>query len=245
MGNSVLSGIHTTITMAQMNGYETLMLHAGQEVDGTTKARAVPIYQSTSFCFDDCKHGAELFALNKFGNIYTRLMNPTNDVLEKRVAALEGGLMGLATSSGQSAQFLIFQTICEKGDNIVSTSFLYGGTYNQFKVQFPRMGIDCKFVDGDRPEDFEKLIDANTKALYVESIGNPKWNVPDFTRLSEIAQKHKIPLICDNTFGACGYICKPIAHGADIVTQVLCCQQLLCVWVSVCVRLYVYVSGSV
>jgi len=199
--------------------FETVMVHGGQTPDPATNARAVPIYATSSYTFDSAEHGARLFSLQEFGNIYTRIMNPTTDVMEKRIAALEGGTMALATSSGMAAQFLLFQTICEVGDNIVSTSFLYGGTYNQFKVQFPRMGIDVKFVNGDEPEEFEKLIDSNTKAIYCETIGNPKYNVPDFKRLSEIAKKHKIPLVVDNTFGGGGYVCAPIAHGADVVVE--------------------------
>ena len=153
--------------------FETLQVHAGQEPAPGTNARAVPIYQTTSYTFDDAEHGARLFALQQFGNIYTRIMNPTTDVFEQRIAALEGGVAAVATASGQAAQFLAISTICQAGDNIVSTSQLYGGTYNQFKVTLPRLGIDVKFVDGDDPEAFAKLIDANTKALYVETIGNP------------------------------------------------------------------------
>ncbi len=197
--------------------FETLQLHAGQEPDPTTGARAVPIYQTTSYNFQDAQHAADLFGLQKFGNIYTRIMNPTTDVFEKRVAALEGGIAGLATSSGQAAQLLAITTIAQAGENIVSTSLLYGGTYNQFKVTLPRLGINVKFVDGDSPDDFEKLIDKKTKALYVESIGNPKLNVPDFDELSRLAHRYGIPLIVDNTFGAAGYLVRPIDHGADIV----------------------------
>ncbi|MGK7369867.1 MAG: O-acetylhomoserine aminocarboxypropyltransferase/cysteine synthase family protein [Candidatus Halalkalibacterium sp. M3_1C_030] len=199
--------------------YETLQLHAGQESDPTTGARAVPIYQTTSYEFDDTEHAATLFALKEFGNIYTRIMNPTTDVFEKRIAALEGGAAAVATSSGQSAQFLTIATIAQAGDNIVSTSFLYGGTYNQFKVTLPRLGIDVNFVEEDTLEAYEAAIDENTKALYVESIGNPRGNVPDFEGLSNIAQKHGIPLIVDNTFGAGGSICRPIKHGANIVVE--------------------------
>jgi O-acetylhomoserine/O-acetylserine sulfhydrylase len=197
--------------------YETLQLHAGQQPDPTTKARAVPIYQTTSYNFDDAKDAADLFELKKFGNIYTRIMNPTNDVFEQRIAALEGGVAALATSSGQAAQLLAVTNIAQAGENIVSTNLLYGGTYNQFKVTLPRLGIDVKFVDGDNPSDFEKLIDKKTKALYVETIGNPKLNVPDFVEIAKIAHKHGIPLIVDNTFGAAGYLCRPIEFGADII----------------------------
>ena len=199
--------------------YETLQLHAGQDVDATTNSRAVPIYQTTSYLFNDSEHAAKLFGLKEFGNIYTRIMNPTTDVFEKRIAALEGGVAALATSSGQSAQFIALTNILEAGDNLVSTSYLYGGTYNQFKVQFKRLGIHVKFVNGDNPADFDALVDENTKALYIESIGNPRFNVPDFEGIAKVAQKHKIPLIVDNTFGAAGYLCRPIDHGANIVVQ--------------------------
>jgi O-acetylhomoserine (thiol)-lyase len=197
--------------------FETLQLHAGQRPDPTTKARAVPIYATTSYTFDDSEHGANLFALKQFGNIYTRIMNPTTDVFEQRIAALEGGVAALATASGQAAQFLALTTLAEAGDNIVSTSFLYGGTYNQFKVSFPRLGIGVKFVDGDDPRAFAKLVDARTRALYVETIGNPQFNVPDFEALAKVAHDHGIPLVVDNTFGAAGYLARPIDHGADIV----------------------------
>lgn len=199
--------------------YETLQLHAGQEPDPSTNARAVPIYQTTSYNFDDSEHAADLFALKKFGNIYTRIMNPTTDVFEKRVAALEGGVAALATSSGQAAEHLAITNIAEAGDNIVSTSFLYGGTYNLFKVTLPRIGINVKFVTGDDPEEFEKLIDEKTKAIYIESIGNPKLNIPDIEKIAEVAHKNNIPLIVDNTFGAAGYLVRPIEYGADIVVQ--------------------------
>jgi OAH/OAS sulfhydrylase len=197
--------------------FETLQVHAGQEPAPGTNARAVPIYQTTSYTFDDSEHGARLFALQQFGNIYTRIMNPTTDVFEKRIAALEGGAAALATGSGQAAQFLALSTILQAGENLVSTKNLYGGTYNQFKVSFPRLGITTKFVDGDDPKDFAKAIDAKTKALYVETIGNPRFNVPDFEALAKVAHDNGVPLIVDNTFGAAGYTCRPIEHGADIV----------------------------
>ena len=160
--------------------FETLQLHAGHKPDGATNARAVPIYQTTSYNFNNSDHAAELFALKQFGNIYTRIMNPTTAVFEERIAALEGGVAALATASGQAAQFLALSTIVQAGENIISTSYLYGGTYNQFKVTFPRLGIHVKFVEGDNPEDFERLIDEKTRAIYVESIGNPRLNIPDF-----------------------------------------------------------------
>ena len=199
--------------------FETLQLHAGQEPDPATNARAVPIYQTTSFVFDNAEHGANLFGLKEFGNIYTRIMNPTTDVFEKRVAALEGGVSGLATASGQASQFAAIANIMQAGDDFVSTSFLYGGTYNQFKVQFPRLGINVKFADGDDVASFEKQIDDNTKALYIESMGNPKFNVPDFEGLANLAHSNNIPLIVDNTLGAAGALIRPIDHGADVVVQ--------------------------
>jgi len=199
--------------------FDTLQLHAGQEPDPTTGSRAVPIYQTTSYQFEDTEHAATLFALKEFGNIYTRIMNPTTDVFEQRITALEGGAAAVATASGQAAQFLAIATLAQAGDHIVSTPFLYGGTYNQFKVSLPRLGIDVSFTEGDSVEAFEKEIKDNTKALYVESIGNPRGNVPDFGGLSVLAEKHGIPLIVDNTFGAAGSIARPIDHGANIVVQ--------------------------
>jgi O-acetylhomoserine (thiol)-lyase len=197
--------------------FETLQVHAGQQPAPGTNARAVPIYQTTSYTFNDADHGARLFALKEFGNIYTRLMNPTTDVFEQRVAALEGGVAAVATSSGQAAQFIALSTILQAGDELVSTSYLYGGTYNQFKVQFPRLGIKVHFVDGDDPEDFRRAITPRTKALYVETIGNPRFNIPDFEALAKIAHENGIPLVVDNTFGAAGYLARPIDFGADIV----------------------------
>ncbi len=199
--------------------FDTLQLHAGQEVDPVTHSRAVPIYQTSSYVFDDSDHAARLFGLKEFGNIYTRIMNPTTDVFEKRIAALEGGVAALATSSGQAAQFLALSNILQAGDNMVATSYLYGGTYNQFKVQFKRLGIQVKFVDGDDPASFDKLVDANTKAIYLETIGNPRFNIPDFEAIAAIAKKHDIPLIVDNTFGACGFLFRPLEHGANIVVE--------------------------
>jgi O-acetylhomoserine/O-acetylserine sulfhydrylase len=199
--------------------FETLQVHAGQVPDSATNSRAVPIYQTSSFVFNDSEHAANLFGLKEFGNIYTRMMNPTTDVFEKRMAALEGGIAALAVSSGQAAQFLALTNIMEQGDNFVSTSYLYGGTYNQFKVQFKRLGITARFVEGDNPADFEKLIDQKTKAIYLETIGNPRFNVPDFEAISAIAQKHEIPLIVDNTFAGGGYLCRPLEHGANIVVE--------------------------
>lgn len=199
--------------------FETLQVHAGQVVDQTTHSRAVPIYQTSSYVFEDAKDGADLFGLKKFGNIYTRLMNPTTDVFEKRIAALEGGASALATSSGQSAQFIALNNILEAGDNFVSTSHLYGGTYNQFKNQFKRLGVEARFTTNDSPETFEALIDENTKAIYLETIGNPDLNIPDFEAIAAVAAKHDIPLIVDNTFGAGGFLFKPLDHGATVVVE--------------------------
>jgi len=199
--------------------FETLQLHAGQEVDGTSKSRAVPIYQTTSYVFDDSQHAAKLFGLKEFGNIYTRIMNPTTDVFEKRVAALEGGTAAVATASGQSALFIALNNILQTGDSVVSSSYLYGGTYNQFKVGFKRLGITVRFADGNDPASFESQIDETTKAIFVESIGNPRFAVPDFEKLSAIAKKYDIPFVVDNTFGAAGYLVRPIEHGANIVIQ--------------------------
>ena len=200
--------------------FETLQLHAGQEeVEGTTRSRAVPIYQTTSYTFRDSEHGANLFALKEFGNIYTRIMNPTTDVFERRVAALEGGVAALAVGSGQAAQFIALNNILQAGDNFVSSANLYGGTYNQFKVAFKRLGIDVRFAEGELPEDYEELIDSNTKAIYVETIGNPSFNIPDFEALADLARKYDLPLIVDNTFGAAGYLFRPLEHGAHIVVQ--------------------------
>jgi len=199
--------------------FETLQIHAGQVVDSTTLSRAVPIYQTSSYVFKNAEHGANLFALKEFGNIYTRIMNPTTDVFEKRIAALEGGVTGLATSSGQAAQFIALNNILESGDNFVSTKFLYGGTYNQFKVAFKRLGIEARFAASDDVEEYEKLIDDKTKAIYLETIGNPKFNIPDFEAITEIEKKYDLPVIVDNTFGAGGYLFRPLEHGANVVVQ--------------------------
>ncbi|MFU8822069.1 MAG: O-acetylhomoserine aminocarboxypropyltransferase/cysteine synthase family protein [Gammaproteobacteria bacterium] len=199
--------------------FETLQVHAGQSPAAGTHSRAVPIHQTTSFTFADADHGARLFALQEFGNIYTRIMNPTTDVFEQRVAALEGGVAALATASGQAAQFLAITTLAESGDNIVSGSSLYGGTYNQFKVQFPRFGIDVRFVGTDDFDAWEAAIDGRTRALYVESIGNPGFDVPNFEKLASLAKAHGLPLVVDNTFGCAGFLVRPIDHGADIVVQ--------------------------
>lgn len=199
--------------------FETLQLHAGQQIDPTTKSRAVPIYQTTSYGFNNAAHAANLFGLKEFGNIYTRIMNPTTDVFEQRIAALEGGVAAVATGSGQAAQFLALNNILQAGDNFVSTSFLYGGTFNQFKVAFKRLGIDVRFANGDEPESFIKHIDKNTKAIYLETIGNPRLNIPDFEKFAAIAKEYDLPLIVDNTFGAGGYLFRPLEHGANIVVE--------------------------
>ncbi len=199
--------------------FDTLQVHAGQEVDPTTGSRAVPIYQTSSYVFNDAEHGANLFALKEFGNIYTRIQNPTTDVFEKRIAALEGGVAALAVSSGQAAQFIALNNILESGDNFVSASNLYGGTYNQFKVGFKRLGVDVRFAEDADPTKIESLIDENTKAIYAETIGNPSFNVPDFEAIAAIAQKYNISFIVDNTFGAGGYIFKPLEHGANVVVE--------------------------
>ena len=203
----------------QTLNFETLQLHAGQSIDPTTGSRAVPLYQTTSYAFNNSEHGANLFALKEFGNIYTRIMNPTTDVFEKRVAALEGGVAALAVASGQAAQFIALNNILEVGDNFVSTRYLYGGSYNQFKVQFKRLGIEARFVDQETPEAYEALIDEHTKAIYLETIGNPAFNIPDLEKISSIAKKHDLPLIVDNTFGAGGYLFRPLEHGANIVVE--------------------------
>ena len=205
--------------MSAPHHFETLQLHAGQQIDPTTKSRAVPIYQTTSYGFNNAEHAANLFGLKEFGNIYTRIMNPTTDVFEQRIAALEGGVAAVATGSGQAAQFLALNNILQAGDNFISTSFLYGGTYNQFKVAFKRLGIDVRFANGDDPESFVKHIDKNTKAIYLETIGNPRLNIPDFEKFAAIAKEYDLPLVVDNTFGAGGYLFRPLEHGANIVVE--------------------------
>ncbi len=199
--------------------FETIQLHGGQQIDPTTNARAVPIYQTTSYAFNDTTHGANLFALKEFGNIYSRIMNPTNEVFEKRVAELEGGVAALAVASGHAAQFIAINNITTVGDNFVTTTYLYGGSYNQFKNSFKNIGVEARFADGDKVESFEKLIDERTKFLYLETIGNPGFNVPDFEAFARLAEKYDLPLIVDNTFGAAGAIARPIDYGAHIVVE--------------------------
>lgn len=205
--------------MSKSLHFETLQLHAGQEIDPTTQSRAVPIYQTTSYAFKNAEHGANLFALKEFGNIYTRIMNPTTDVFEKRIAALEGGVAAVAVASGQAAQFIALTNILEAGDNFITTSYLYGGTYNQFKVSFKRLGIETRFAETDEVASYEKLIDEKTRAIYVETIGNPRFNIPDFEAVAALARKYDIPLVVDNTFGAGGYLFRPLEHGANVVVE--------------------------
>ncbi|MFV0392576.1 MAG: O-acetylhomoserine aminocarboxypropyltransferase/cysteine synthase family protein [Paludibacteraceae bacterium] len=199
--------------------FETLQIHAGQEIDQATHSRAVPIHQTTAYTFDDAQHAADLFGLRKFGNIYTRLMNPTTDVFEKRIAALEGGVAAVATASGHAAQFVALNLITQTGDNFVTTSHLYGGTHNQFRNQFKRLGVTAKFAENDEPETFERLIDEKTKAIYLEAIGNPDLSVADFDAIGKVAARHDIPLIVDNTFAGGGFLFRPLEHGANVVVE--------------------------
>jgi O-acetylhomoserine/O-acetylserine sulfhydrylase len=199
--------------------FETLQLHAGQVPDPVTNSRAVPIYQTTSYVFNNAEHGANLFALKEFGNIYTRIMNPTSDVFEKRLAALEGGVAALAVGSGHAAQFIAINNITTVGDNFVTTSFLYGGSYNQFKNSFKNIGVEARFANGDDFDSFENLIDSKTKAIYLETIGNPGFSVPDFEKFVALAKKYDLPIIVDNTFGAGGAICQPLKHGAHVLVE--------------------------
>ncbi len=200
--------------------FETLSVHAGYSPDPTTKAVAVPIYQTAAYAFDSAQHGADLFDLKVPGNIYTRIMNPTQDVLEQRIAALEGGIGALALASGQAAVTYSIMTIAEAGDNIVSSTALYGGTYNLFAHTLPQFGITTKFADHRNPESFDQLIDERTKAVFVESLGNPSGNITDIAKIAEIAHRHGVPLIVDNTVPS-PYLSRPIAHGADIVVHSL------------------------
>ncbi len=206
------------MTTKKLN-FETLQLHAGQKPDPATNSRAVPIYQTSSYVFNSAEHAANLFGLKEFGNIYTRIMNPTSDVFEQRIAALEGGVAALAVASGHASQFLVFSTILDQGDNFVSSPFLYGGSYNQFTVSFKRLGIEARLAADLEPASFEKLIDAKTKAIYLETIGNPGFNIPDFDAIAALAKKYDIPLVVDNTFAGGGYLFRPIEHGANIVVE--------------------------
>lgn len=197
--------------------FDTLQIHAGHQPDPGTRAFAVPICQTSSFAFDSTSHGGRLFALEEPGNIYSRIGNPTVEVFERRVAALEGGTAAVAAASGQAAQFLAVAALCQAGDNIVSSTALYGGTFNQFKVTLPRLGIAVRLVDIDDLGAVDAAIDDRTRAIYVETIGNPAFVVPDLPALAALAHRHGLPLVVDNTFGCAGYLCRPIEHGADIV----------------------------
>ncbi len=199
--------------------FDTLQVHAGQRPDPATGASTLPIYQSTAYVFDSAEQGAARFALEQGGNIYTRLANPTTDVFEQRMAALEGGVAAVATSSGMSAQFTALSTIASAGDNIVTTSYLYGGTFNAFRHVFPRLGIEVRFANGDDPKSIESLIDDKTKAIYLETIGNPEFSIPDFEPIVEIARKKGVVVCCDNTFGCGGYFCRPFEYGVNIITH--------------------------
>ncbi len=199
--------------------FETLGVHAGQRPDPTYGSCATPIHMSSAYVFENSEQGASRFALEEGGMIYTRLGNPTTDVFEQRMAALEGGVAAVATSSGMSAQFTALCTICSAGDNIVCTSYLYGGTFNAFKHLFPRFGIEVRFAAGDDPKSIESLIDSKTKVIFIETIGNPEFSIPDFEPIVELAQKKGIVLFCDNTFGCGGYLCRPIDFGVNVVTH--------------------------
>ena len=199
--------------------FDTLQVHAGQEPDPISGSRAVPIHQTTAYVFKNAEHGANLFGLKEFGNIYTRLQNPTTDVFEQRMAALEHGVAALATSSGQASQFIALNNLAGAGDNIVTTSFLYGGTYNLFKVAFKRIGIEVRFANGDDPVSIASLIDERTKGIFVEMIGNPEYNIPDIEKIVAVANKNDIPVILDNTFGQGGYLFNPIDWGVNVVTH--------------------------
>lgn len=206
--------------MAQKNyRFETLQIHAGLPIDEQTGSRGVAIYPTAAYRFKDCDHAARLFELSEGGNIYTRLQNPTTTAYEERIAALYGGVGALAVSSGMSAILLTVLSLAGAGDNIVTSPFLYGGTYNQFRISLRRLGIDCRIARSERPEDFEALVDGRTRAIYVESMGNPTCAVPDLERLAEVARRHDVPFVVDNTFGAAGYLCNPFAWGANIVVD--------------------------
>lgn len=199
--------------------FETLQVHAGQTPDQDTLSRAVPIYQTTSFVFKNSEHGANLFALKEFGNIYTRLMNPTTDVFEQRIAALEGGIAALAVSSGHAAQLIALTTLLREGDEFVSSPFLYGGTFNQFKTTFKGFGITCHFAKSDKARDIRAAVNEKTRLIYLETIGNPSFSIPDFKEIHEIAKEYNIPVVVDNTFGACGYLCRPAEYGASVIVE--------------------------
>src|SRR6187551_429746 len=199
--------------------FETLQVHAGYQPDPSTHAAQVPIYMTSSFTFDSSEHAANLFGLREFGNIYTRIMNPTTDVFEKRIAALEGGVGAVATGSGMSAQFLALHNLVLPGDNFVTASFLYGGSFNQFKVSFKRIGVEVRFAEGDNAESIASKIDEKTKAIYLETIGNPGFSIPDFEAIAAVAKQHDLPLVVDNTFGAAGFLFRPFDYGANVVVE--------------------------
>ncbi len=199
--------------------FETQQIHAGHQPDSDTLSRAVPIYQTTSYVFRDADHAAALFDLKEAGHIYTRISNPTVEVFEKRIAILEGGTGALAVASGHAAQFIALNNILKPGDNLISSPFLYGGTLNQFRHSFKNLAVDVRFAVSDQVADFEKLIDSNTRGLYVETISNPAFSIPDFEAFARLGQKHGIPLIVDNTFAGGGYLCRPIDYGANIVVE--------------------------
>lgn len=199
--------------------FETLQVHAGHRADAGTNSVAAPIFQTTAYQFDSTEHAGNLFDLKDFGNIYTRMTNPTTDILEQRIAALEGGVAALAVASGHSAQMLVINNLCQQGDNFVSSPFLYGGTHNQFTVSFRNWGIQGRLAKDDTAQEIEKLIDSRTKLIYLENIGNPVFNVPDFEKIVALARQYDIPVVVDNTFGCGGYICQPIKHGANIVVE--------------------------
>lgn len=205
--------------MSSVYKFETLQVHAGHTPDAATRSRAVPIYQTTSYVFDSAEQSSDLFAMRVQGNTYSRTTNPTNEILENRIAALEGGTGALVVSSGQAAQFLAMTTLLAEGDNFVASPYLFGGTFNQFKTAFKRWGIEARFAADDDPQHFEQLIDERTRALYVETLGNPSFTIPDFEALAALAQRYGIPFVVDNTFGAAGFLCRPIELGANIVVE--------------------------
>ncbi|MBP3356349.1 MAG: aminotransferase class I/II-fold pyridoxal phosphate-dependent enzyme [Rikenellaceae bacterium] len=205
--------------MSRPYRFETLQVHAGHRPDHDTLSRAVPLYQTTSYVFRDSEHGARLFALEEPGNIYTRLTNPTTEVFEQRVAALEGGIGAVAAASGHAAQLVALTTLLRPGDTFVASPLLYGGTYTQFDVTLRGLGIECRFAENDSPQAIEAVTDRRTRLIYVETIGNPSFSVPDFEALAAIARRYDIPLVVDNTFGACGYLARPIEHGASVVVE--------------------------
>ncbi|PKP34729.1 MAG: O-acetylhomoserine aminocarboxypropyltransferase, partial [Bacteroidetes bacterium HGW-Bacteroidetes-15] len=207
------------MNITSYNHFETLQVHAGYEPEPTTLSQAAPIYLTTAYRFKNSEHARRLFALEEQGNIYSRITNPTTEILEKRISALEGGMASLVVSSGHAAQLVALTTILAQGDSLVASPYLYGGTFNQLKVYLKNLGITTRFAKSDKADEIEKLIDSTTKAIYFETIGNPGFSVPDFEAISKLSTKYGIPLIVDNTFAAAGYLCRPIEHGAHIVVQ--------------------------